>query len=422
MHAWYVFAGVAGASLLTKYLIRYRGSHLFNPSNIGLVGAFLLLGSTRIEPLDFWWAPLDAPMILAYAVILVGGVLITRRLDLLPAAAVFWGTLAAGIGVVAASGHCMVARWAFAPVCGFDFWRVIVTSPEVLIFLFFMLTDPRTVPPGRVGRLVFAFVLAVVAALLMAPQTNEFGTKVALLGSLVVMCAVRPLLERVVPAAGSSEDDPVVFMRRLVGTGIGPAVARVGAMTAAVALVAAGIVVAGAPARGFVDASAEDVFGVLPANIDASTLPSITVSDDVVSWNHEITGDGAQEIVLTLAQNLRRERDALRTGDAALLPAVDHGDRLDQLRRRIGEARASGRRVAEQYAIDDVHITLVVPFGRQVGLSLGLVSRGTVTTETYDGDGHLVSRTSSPFTKSFVMGRPTGGRWLNVAVLPVRSS
>ena len=40
-HDWYVFAGVAGFSLLTKYLIRYRGSHVFNPSNVGLVVAFL---------------------------------------------------------------------------------------------------------------------------------------------------------------------------------------------------------------------------------------------------------------------------------------------------------------------------------------------------------------------------------------------
>ena len=48
----------------------------------------------------------------------------------------------------------MIANWAFAPVCGFDFWRVIVTSPEVLIFLFFMITDPKTVPAGRVGRVV----------------------------------------------------------------------------------------------------------------------------------------------------------------------------------------------------------------------------------------------------------------------------
>jgi Na+-transporting NADH:ubiquinone oxidoreductase subunit NqrB len=421
-HAWYVFAGVAGIALLTKYLIRYRGSPLFNPSNVGLVAAFLLLGSTRIEPLDFWWAPLDGPMILAYAVIVIGGVLITRRLDLLPSAAVFWITLAVGIGLVARSGHCMVARWAFAPVCGFDFWRVIVTSPEVLIFLFFMLTDPKTVPPGRVGRIVFAFLLAIVATVLVAPQTNEFGTKVALLGSLVIMCAARPFLQRLVPAAGSDDDDPVLFVRRLLGGSTARALARVSTLIVAIALLGAGIVTAGAPARGFVDASPEDVLGRLPSDIDPATLPSISVSQDVVDWNHEITGAGAQQIVLTLVENLELEHDALRRGDAELLSAVDHGDRLDELRRRIEAAATSGTNTAEQYAIDDVRITLVIPFGRQTGLSLGLESRGTVTTETYDDDGNVVSRSSAPFSRSFVMGRPTGGRWLNVAVLPPESS
>ena len=36
------------------------------------------------------------------------------------------------------------------------FWWVILTSAEVLIFLFFMITDPKTIPAGGVARLVFA--------------------------------------------------------------------------------------------------------------------------------------------------------------------------------------------------------------------------------------------------------------------------
>ncbi len=191
-HGWYLFAGIAALSLLTKYVIRYRGSHVFNPSNIGLVIAFLVLGSGRIEPLDFWWAPFNRWMIAAYAVILAGGLLITARLRLIVVAASFWIALAVGVGILAASGHCMIARWAFAPVCGFDFWRVIVTSPEVLIFLFFMITDPKTMPAGRVGRVAFGILVAVTSTLLMATQTDEFGTKVALLGGLVVVCAARP--------------------------------------------------------------------------------------------------------------------------------------------------------------------------------------------------------------------------------------
>jgi hypothetical protein len=135
-YAWYVFAGVAALSLLTKYVIRYHGSHVFNPSNIGLVVTFVVLGSSRVEPLDFWWAPLNLWMITAYVVIIGGGLLITRRLRLLGLAASFWVALAIGVGILAASGHCMTTNWAFAPVCGFDFWRVIVTSPEVMIFLF----------------------------------------------------------------------------------------------------------------------------------------------------------------------------------------------------------------------------------------------------------------------------------------------
>ena len=57
----------AALSLATKYVIRYRGTHVFNPSNIGLVVAFLVLGSERVEPLDFWWAPLDLDMLRASA-------------------------------------------------------------------------------------------------------------------------------------------------------------------------------------------------------------------------------------------------------------------------------------------------------------------------------------------------------------------
>ena len=145
-------------------------------------------------------------MIAAYAVIITGGLLITARLRLLTVAGSFWVTLVIGLGLLAATGHCMTARWAFAPVCGFDFWRVIVTSPEVLIFLFFMITDPKTVPTGRVGRALFGVLVGVASTLLIASQTNEFGTKVALLGGLVVVCAARPILDRLVPEPQSAGD------------------------------------------------------------------------------------------------------------------------------------------------------------------------------------------------------------------------
>jgi Na+-transporting NADH:ubiquinone oxidoreductase subunit NqrB len=423
-HKWYVFAGVAALSLSTKYLIRYRGSHVFNPSNLGLVVAFVVLGSSRVEPLDFWWAPLEGGMLAAYAVILTGGVLITRRIGLLAAAATFWVALAAGVGLLAASGHCMVARWAFSPVCGFDYWRVIVTSPEVLIFMFFMITDPRTLPTGRVGRVVFGLLVAIASTLLMAPQTNEFGTKVALLGGLVVVCALRPLVERLVPEPRSTADDLRAVARRLTNSG-SPARAggwstgvTLGVAFGAVLAIGVAIVAAGTPARGIVVPAAADVVGRAPRDVDPATFPSISVDQDVVDWNHEISGAGAQEIILTLVENLQLETEALLEADATLLEAVDHGDRLDEMRARLRAAADTGTTVVERYRIDDVNVTLVVPFGEQSGLSLGLESRGIVTTETYDSAGDLASRASAPFEHTFVLGRPFGARWINVAVLP----
>lgn len=420
---WYVFAGVAGVSLLTKYVIRYRGSHVFNPSNIGLVVAFLVLGSTRVEPLDFWWAPIDEwGMLAAYAVILVGGLLITRRLKLLGLAATFWAALAVGVGILAGSGHCMTANWAFAPVCGVDFWRTIVTSPEVMIFLFFMITDPKTVPAGATGRVVFGLLVAIASTLLMAPQVDEWGTKVGLLAGLVLVCAARPLLDRILPEPRSAADDLGRSVRRLtMGDRAAPSLlrgsARVGLLVIAVLVTSAGIVVAGTPARAPAAPDVDAILGRVPHEVDPSTFPPITVDEDVTSWNHELAGEGSRAILLTLGENLELENQALLRRDESILLAVDHGDRLVEMRGRLAAATASGRTTVEQYRFDAVHVTLIVPFGVQSGLSLGFEATGTVTRETVDAGGDVVDRSSAPFESTFVMRRALGDRWMNVAVL-----
>jgi Na+-translocating ferredoxin:NAD+ oxidoreductase RnfD subunit len=412
-HAWHVFAAIAGLSLLSKYVIRRGGSHIFNPSNVGLVVAFVALGPSRVEPLDFWWAPLNAWMIAAYLVIGVGGLLITRRLRLLELAAAFWIALAAGLGLLAASGHCMTANWAFAPVCGFDFWRVVVTSPEVMIFLFFMITDPKTVPAGRVGRVVFGVLVAAASVLLMAPHTDEFGAKVGLLAGLVVICAARPILDRFVPEPASSGDELRRFLSGLT-TGARP----LGMAAIAVLVVSGGIVAAGTPARGVTVPNADELLNRLPTTVDPATLPAVTVASDVVEFDHELAGPGMEEVLVTLARNLELENQALLRRDEAILVAVDHGDRLAQMQSRVRDAAASGTTVTAHYQFDSIDVSLLVPFGAQTGLSLGLAGRGTVTEETHDADGTVLSRQSEPFELTFAMRRATGARWMNVAVLP----
>ena len=217
---WYWYAGIACIAMASKYLIRWNGGHVFNPSNVALVAAFLVAGGDRIEPLDFWWSPLDGPMLLAYGVIIAGGVAITGRLSLLAMGAAFWLAFAASTGVVAASGHAITTRWAFDPVSGASFWWTIVTSPEVLIFLFFMLTDPRTVPQGRVARLVFGVSVGLVATLLLAPQRTEFGAKVAVLGALTIACPLRYALANRLPAPCTTADVPGRWFTAAFGTDV----------------------------------------------------------------------------------------------------------------------------------------------------------------------------------------------------------
>jgi hypothetical protein len=318
----------------------------------------------------------------------------------------------------------MTANWAFAPVCGFDYWRVVVASPETMIFLFFMITDPKTVPAGRVGRVVFGALVAIVSVLGMATQSDEFGTKVALLAGLVVMCLGRPLIDRLVPAPRAIDDALAPFARRaLLGSPANrrnsrPVVGLAAALALALLLPVA-IVIAGTPSRGYVSPDTAELLGHTPVYIDPGTLPAITVAQDVIDFDHDLAGQGIQQVLVTLAQNLEVENEALLHGDPALLTAVDHGDRLTEMQARVAGPTDSPVTI-RHYQFTTVDVSLLVPFGQQTGLSLGLNSRGAVTEQLYDATGKMISSTTSPFATMFVVRRATGDRWLNVAQLPPR--
>jgi hypothetical protein len=196
---WWIFAGTAAVSLLSKYVIRLGGRHVFNPSNLGLVLCFLALGPERADPLDFWWGPMSPALAVALAIIVVGAFAVLSRLRLLVMALSFWLVFVAAVSVVAATGHAITARWHLGPVGGLQLWTVLAFSPEILVFLFFMLTDPKTVPAGRRTRVAFAVAVALLAALLIAAAETEFQAKVGVLAALTVVCAARPLLAALAP-------------------------------------------------------------------------------------------------------------------------------------------------------------------------------------------------------------------------------
>ena len=203
---------------------------------------------------------------------------------------------------------------------------------------------------------MFAFLVGVLSTLLMAPQVDEWGTKVGLLSSLVVVCAARPILDRFAAGAalGGGRPRPV----REAGRGREGRRERRWQRCADRGIVLVFLVL-GAGHRGGRDAGARtvaantaDVLDRVPHQVDPATFPAITVDQDVSDWDHTIAGPGAQEILLTLAENLELENQALLRRDASILPAVDHGDRLAEMQRRLRDIGAGGSTVVTRYRFD----------------------------------------------------------------------
>jgi Na+-translocating ferredoxin:NAD+ oxidoreductase RnfD subunit len=190
---WFVLAGLI--SLLAKHHIRPTGKHLFNPSNIGIVWCLLVIGPNHVFAQYLWWGPNHVGQALAYAVIIGGAVWILRAVKMIPMAVSFLATFAVLTGAFALAGHSFIAIWHVGEIRGLEYWANLAISPEVLVFVFFMISDPQTAPKPALGRAIYGAGTAAVAAALIYFQTTEFGIKVSILSSLTVVCALVPFIE-----------------------------------------------------------------------------------------------------------------------------------------------------------------------------------------------------------------------------------
>jgi len=192
------FVIAAVISLMSKYLIhRPNGRHVFNPSNVGLVAVLLVVGPNYVFSEHLWWGNLGFGVLLTVAVILFGGLWILRAVKMLPMALSFLCTFAAITGVFALLGRSFYATWRPYPITGMSYWLNIALSPEVIAYVFFMMSDPQTAPKAPRARIVYGAFGAAVTAGLLCFQHTEFGIKLAILSSLTLVCALVPLIEKI---------------------------------------------------------------------------------------------------------------------------------------------------------------------------------------------------------------------------------
>lgn len=193
---YFIAAAVIG--LGAKYLIRPGGKHVFNPANVGIVWVFIVFGVRFVFPQYLWWGPLNVPVTAALLIILAGALWLLRPpVGMLPMAASFLATFYVLVGIFAAVGRSFIAEWHQGPVHGFDYWLFIALSPEVFVFAFFMMSDPRTAPRSHRARIIYGVSIGIVSALLLFPQSTEFGVKLGILSGLTFICALVPLIDRV---------------------------------------------------------------------------------------------------------------------------------------------------------------------------------------------------------------------------------
>ncbi len=146
---------VAGAALAigSKYVLRYRGRHLWNPSNLG-IALLVLLAPNRVAILSHELGNDFA----VNAVIWTLGLLIASRAKVLHVSAVYATSFAAFA--------CVRAGLVDSPLLA---ELAPLTGPMYQLLVFFMLTDPRTAVGTRRGRMLTAFLVAFV----------EFGIRLA---------------------------------------------------------------------------------------------------------------------------------------------------------------------------------------------------------------------------------------------------
>jgi ASPIC and UnbV/FG-GAP-like repeat len=381
-NGWYIFAGTAAVSLLSKYLVKFRGSHIFNPSNFGLVLCFLVLGPEHAEPLDFWWGPMSGWLVLALIIIVGGGLAILIRLRLIVIAVAFWVTFAGALAVLMATRHAMTARWHLGPVTGHYFWWVLVTSPEVLVFLFFMITDPKTTPKSTRGRALYAVSIGLLSVLLIAPAKTEFWAKVALLGALAIVCAARPLLALM----------PRLHLDRRVLVALG-----------AIALVAYTGAIAGAGIRARPDTTVAPLAG-------AGRLPEIVVlpSRNVQTKLHRPSAD---RIAADLVADLRLQATALAHRNRASLARSTTFDRLPQLRQLIRSAAGAPIRVPS-YRLDRMRVWLEPGHGQGAAIAVAALEGKQQVTVYAGRRTQLVSREAPATFRQTLELQEDSGRWL----------
>ncbi len=140
---WWIMALAVTIAISSKFLIQFNQKHVFNPGNFGIVIALLFSHGAWVSPGQ--WGESMWYVVLFF----ICGGLVLRKVGR-------WDTTIAFLAFYLAleAGRNLYLGWTW------DVWSHRMMSGSLIMFSFFMITDPRTIPNSKVSRLIWTFTIA----------------------------------------------------------------------------------------------------------------------------------------------------------------------------------------------------------------------------------------------------------------------
>ena len=167
-------------TIASKYLIKFNGKHIFNPTNFGIIATIFITQNAWISP-GQWGSSM-----LFLILITIAGFSVLFNV----------GRLDTAISFLAAYSGLHFIRQVVYMGWEMDFFLHHLSSGTLLIFTFFMITDPVTSPNHKVGRIIWASAVGILAFIM----TAWFEVYTAPLWALFIISPFTPLIDKLFKA------------------------------------------------------------------------------------------------------------------------------------------------------------------------------------------------------------------------------
>ena len=167
-------------TIASKFVFKWNHKHIFNPTNFGIVMMIALSGEVWVSPAQW-----GSKLYFAFLMACLGGMVIHRAMRSDVSYAFIFAYAAILLGRAFWLGDPLAI-----PVKQLQ-------SGALLLFTFFMISDPKTTPDSRAGRILFAILVAAGAAYVQFGMYRTNG----LLWSLAVCSVLVPIIDRLLPGS-----------------------------------------------------------------------------------------------------------------------------------------------------------------------------------------------------------------------------